>query len=158
MTAPPSRPGSGTARCGVEEGCLHFLRHRREAIDATRHHGSVRSPNRHQRRAGWLGLHGDVQEQDEVGSPGTRRCAAAAGLSDQFVEFNPAAPRPRSLITRTTLALRPRPRPGPSPQRHRRPRGASAPWRGTGAGGAGCRGAARCRSSAPRRSSGRRAF
>ena len=37
MTAPPSRPGSGTARCGVEEGA--FISH---AIDATCHHGPVR--------------------------------------------------------------------------------------------------------------------
>ena len=54
-------------------GCLHFLRHRRDAIDATCHHGSVRSPNRHQRRAGWLGLHRDVKEQDEVDVSTVRR-------------------------------------------------------------------------------------
>ena len=54
-------------------GCLHFLRHRRDAIDATRHYGSVRSPNRHQRRAGWLGLHRDVKEQDEVDVSTVRR-------------------------------------------------------------------------------------
>ena len=34
-----------------------FISFRGRAIDATRHHGSVRSPNRHQRRTRWLGLH-----------------------------------------------------------------------------------------------------
>ncbi len=36
MTAPLSRPGSGTVRCGVEEGA--FISFRGRAIDATRHH------------------------------------------------------------------------------------------------------------------------
>ena len=75
-------------RCG---GCLHFPRHRRDAIDATRHHVSARSPNRHQHCVGRLGLHGDDQEQDEVGSSMCRRGTHGG-------EFNPAAPPPSPLF------------------------------------------------------------
>ena len=75
-------------------GCLHFPRHRRDVSPRSRpflsgprrwcHHVSVRSPNRHQHRAGWLGLHRDVEEQDEVDVSTVRRGG----------EFNPAAPPP----------------------------------------------------------------
>ena len=58
------------------------------AIDATCHHGSVRSPNRHQHRSRWMGLHRDVEEQDEVGPCAWRPLRTVEG------EFNPAAPPP----------------------------------------------------------------
>ena len=132
------------AFCGVVGGCLHFPRHRRDV--SPRFPSQSKSPSTLRSRDG-----------------ASRRCRRARRSRCEHrpprdsLEFNPAAPPPLRLVIYTRPVLRPRPRPGPSPKRHRPPRGASAPWRGTGAGGAGCRARVRCRSSAPPRSSGRRA-
>ena len=63
------------------------------AIDATCHHGSARSPNRHQHRACGMGIYRDGQEQDEVGLP-ARVDAPPRDSQINEGECNPAAPHP----------------------------------------------------------------